>query len=442
MISTLIECLASIIELIINTDFLIRFLNNKSKYSKWICYITIFLVIGSIDIIINHFVMFESALCLIRILVIFILSTIFLQGSLFEKIFASIIGDASVLIINFSVLNVFIVLTGLSFTELIMDRGYIRLSILFITKFIFFIITRIIINVKGADSYKFTLLEWTLLGSIFIVSLLVGCSFFQMMIDNGMSSSFGVALSVAMGLMLINIITYLLMVQISKKNEEHTEYVIEKMQVELYKTKLEESKNSFDEISRFRHDMKNHLQCVDALITENELQNAKKYIKEIIDSGLNTGYCEIHTGNRVVDIILNAKILQCKKENIETVINIENFAFKIDDMDICIILGNLLDNAIEECIRAEGKKSIEFSISQNKGYVNIVIKNTIRNELIGKEIDFSTSKDNKKLHGIGLKSVRMAVKKNCGAVEFDIDRGCFIVNVLLPFVEVQENNTV
>lgn len=316
--------------------------------------------------------------------------------------------------------------------DLITQRGFVRIMILFLTKFLFFVVTRLIINAKGNYSYKFSFLEWIMLGCLFVISLFISYIFFELFLENGVSSMSNMAISVGTGLITINIISYFLMVQISKKNVEHTEYILNKMQTNLYKRQLEESENSFKEISRLRHDMKNHLQCIDALISKNESVSAHDYIMNILDSSLNTGYSEVKTGNKIIDIILNTKLIQCKKDNIETSVNIGSFKVDIDDMDICIILGNLLDNAIEECVKIDGKRSIEFSAAQKKGYVNFVIKNTIRNELIGKKPDFTTTKNDKKFHGIGIGSVKSAVKKNNGIIELSIEQALFVANIMLP----------
>ena len=287
-------------------------------------------------------------------------------------------------------------------------------------------------NLKGNYTYKFSFLEWIMLGCLFLISLFISYIFFEVFLENGVSSMSNMAISLGTGLITINIISYFLMVQISKKNMEHTEYIINKMQTNLYRRQLEESENSFKEISRLRHDMKNHLQCVDALISKNDPVSAHNYIRKILDSSLNTGYSEVKTGNKIIDIVLNTKLIQCKKDNIETSVNISSFEINVDDMDICIILGNLLDNAIEECVKIDGKRRIEFSALQKKGYVIFVIKNTIRSELIGKTPNLSTTKNNKKLHGIGLGSVKSAVKKNNGIIELSVDHTMFAANVMLP----------
>ena len=100
----------------------------------------------------------------------------------------------------------------------------------------------------------------------------------------------------------------------------------------------------------------------------------------------------------------------------------------IDVIDICVLLGNLLDNAIEACLKINSNRSIKLRFKQVENYFSIVVKNTFLNE---DNDDLVTTKENKMNHGFGIKSVKSIVKKYGGDFQIIKDDDYFIVSILL-----------
>lgn len=436
MIWNLTEYLATIIECLICADFMVKFLKCNDKHKVLSCYLLIVCTNSIITFLFNHLMIFEGILCLFRIIANFIISLILLKGTIYKKMFAALISDIIILLINFITLNLFSVIFNLSMLELVNERGMIRLITLFVTKFLFFLVTRLLINFEGNYRYTFSFVEWLMLSIVFFITMYIGLVFFRFILMNDSSTETPTAISVGIGLILINVFVYILMIRINLKNTEHTELLIDKMQMELYKTQLKESEKQYDEMRKIRHDMKNHLQCIAALLSENEIVNAKDYINEMLINKLDFGYQNIKTGNRVIDIISNTKLSQCRNENIKTIVNISFFKIDIDDVDMCVILGNLFDNAIEECKKIAGEKIVYFEISQKKSYINLVIKNTISKRILEDNPELKTTKSEKNIHGIGLKSVKDVVKKYDGMIELYEENDNFIVDVWLPSINL------
>ncbi len=99
-------------------------------------------------------------------------------------------------------------------------------------------------------------------------------------------------------------------------------------------------------------------------------------------------------------------------------------------MDICNIIANTLDNAIEACEKAKEKK-IELYIFKVKNYLSITIKNTIEKSVLKTNPDLQSSKADLSIHGIGTKSVKAVAKKHDGVVEYHEEGNIFICNILL-----------
>ncbi len=111
----------------------------------------------------------------------------------------------------------------------------------------------------------------------------------------------------------------------------------------------------------------------------------------------------VKTGNRNIDSIINYKVHEARVHNIivKTHINIPK-EFNISSFDLIVILGNLIDNAIEALDKTINKK-LEIELIFKKGVFYINIKNDFNGEIIKKNDLFETTKRNKKIHGLGLK---------------------------------------
>lgn len=431
MIWNVTEYAATIIEYLIYADFMIKFLKPKSK-NKWFCYIVISFFNIALTLMLNKFLPFEGFLGVIRISSNFVMAYLLLKGSLFEKLFSSLITDTSVILINFITLNLLSGIFEKSISELITERSMLRLFILFITKFIFFIFTRLMLKIKEKDNYTFNAAEWITISVIFFITMAVEIELFLMNIKYNLSMKSPLTISMGTGLILINIFVYVLMIKISRKNNEKTALLIDKMQLETYRAQLAESESRYNEINKIHHDMKNHLQCIQGYLTENDAANAQNYINDILQNKLDFNTTFIKTNNRVIDIVSNIKLIQCQYAKIKTKLNIQSFTLEIDDVDMCIILGNLFDNAIEACKKTQTERLICFEITQRKGYVNILIKNTVEESVLESNPELQTTKQDKKNHGIGLKSVKETIEKYNGMIEFYENNNFFIADIWLP----------
>ena len=102
---------------------------------------------------------------------------------------------------------------------------------------------------------------------------------FDIAVEFKLSESDPSILAVGSGLFLIDILVYILMSRISRKNLERTQLLIDKMQLDVYKDRLTETQKQYNEIKSIRHDMKNHLQCILSLIKRPNMMNLRNMLK-------------------------------------------------------------------------------------------------------------------------------------------------------------------
>ena len=203
------------------------------------------------------------------------------------------------------------------------------------------------------------------------------------------------------------------------------EQVLLQMETKYLKELIDKQTNAAKEI----HNIKNELFAIKSLIDEdyNEGKNKIANICNIVDGMQNV----VYTSNRSIDSLINSKRKIMNDNNIK--FDCKSFIsdFKnVDLIDLCVLLGNLLDNSIEACLKLENNKFILLNIMQDKNYLNIIVKNTFLNL----KVNLETTKTNSIIHGFGLKSVNSIVKKYDGNMLVEKIDGYFIVSLLLKNV--------
>lgn len=429
MIWNFFEYAATFVEYMIYADFMLKFLKPKKKEMTLLYYLLILGINAALTLTFNHFISYEGILGGIRVIINFLIALFSLKGTLFEKIFVPLSLDICALLISFLTLKSLGWVFNETVEEMIKNRGLIRILNLFITKALLFVVTRAMLKLKGVNRYSFSFIECTAISIIFVITMLIGLGIFQMDINAGISSETIMTIWIGIGLIAINVLTYILMKKISEKNIEKTELIIDKMQNELYRMQFEEIQKKYYEMNKIRHDMKNHLQCISSLLDDKEYEKADSYVADMIKNKLDFEFKQISTGNRVVDAISNAKLTQCKNENILTIVKADSIDTSIDNADLCSLIGNIFDNAIEACRKVEKNKEIHFEINQKKGYINIIMKNSVQGSVIETNPEFKTTKKNKNIHGYGIRSVKGIVEKYNGMMELFEQDGFFIVDI-------------
>lgn len=211
-------------------------------------------------------------------------------------------------------------------------------------------------------------------------------------------------------------------VEIQKHNEE----LIFSERLKQY----EQSKNNIAIINQKIHDFKQQVYALKKMDKENQ-DNALKDITERIKV-FDSSY---QTGNDAFDIILTEKKLFAEKENIKlTVIANGKLLNFMEQMDIYILFGNILDNAIEACERLKNdeEKVISLTIKENAGFIYIEENNYFLGELIKENDKVMTIKKDKEYHGFGLKSIKDIVTRYEGVVTFNDENHIFNLRILIP----------
>lgn len=210
---------------------------------------------------------------------------------------------------------------------------------------------------------------------------------------------------------------------------------IYKQQTYAYQNQLEVIMESGNRVRALKHDMKNHILALQVLVQRNEAEETNKYLDSMKNFMTNPEEY-VKTGNDTVDSLLNYKIQKANEilNVVETKISIPE-QLCLRSFDLNVLLGNLLDNAIDASMQTEDKK-LKITIRLDRGILFLNICNSCQRIADGKS-DFSdTTKEDKVNHGIGLKNVRRIVEKYHGDIMFLYENGSVETNVMMYVKEM------
>ncbi len=183
---------------------------------------------------------------------------------------------------------------------------------------------------------------------------------------------------------------------------------------------VEEAKARYDRTKSFRHDIRNHIAVVKDLLRSGKLEEAVSYMEDLDDMAEKMSF-PVSTNNPVVDILAGNKLGIAKSMGIDVDCSLLlPYPCGLRDIDICIVLSNALDNAIQACKSLEA--GIEKQIHVSGRVQGDFLMLEIRNSFCGKSV-FK--------RGTGLSNVKKVAEKYNGAMSIEAQENIFILHVLL-----------
>ena len=204
------------------------------------------------------------------------------------------------------------------------------------------------------------------------------------------------------------------------------------IQQELMETHYREMEHMYREMRGWRHDFRNHIQLLKTYAQKGDLYAVRSYLTQLEDD-LKRVDPAVKTGNPMADAILNSKISLAKAQAIPVRVDAHiPVKLSISDLDLCVILGNLFDNAMEANLQLpEGQRMIRIYMDTKGNQLYISFTNLApggKQEKVNGR--FSTTKG--KGHGYGLARIDTVVKRLGGYLRRASEEGAFTTEILLP----------
>lgn len=175
--------------------------------------------------------------------------------------------------------------------------------------------------------------------------------------------------------------------------------------------------------SKANHELKNHFLVISDLIQGNKFDECKQYLKSC--SKVSAFFYEFkRTGSDIVDIVLKSRLYISHEQGIKLNYKCTDLsAIKVEATDLCSILSNLIDNALDACSgqSVASEKLIIVEIVQQFNFLKIKVSNTVEVSPLIANTDMVTSKPDKRVHGFGLQIVKDCVQKYYGALNYSYD---------------------
>lgn len=207
---------------------------------------------------------------------------------------------------------------------------------------------------------------------------------------------------------------------------------IDEYQSELVQTHYAEVENMYRQMRGWRHDYRNHIQTMKAYAAKGDLEALRRYLDEL-DDDLTTLDMVIKTGNPMTDAILNSKISLARSKQVQVVADAHiPVRLRLPELDLCCILGNLFDNAIEASLQLpEPERLIRVYMEMKGEQLYISFTNFTAGKKMKKTAGrFASSKG--KGHGLGLMQIDRIIRRLDGYVDRNSEDGAFTTEILLP----------
>lgn len=207
---------------------------------------------------------------------------------------------------------------------------------------------------------------------------------------------------------------------------------IEKYQRDLIDTHYQEIETMYTKMRGWRHNYRNHIQVMKALAEKGDIETIKDYLNKL-DEDLTTIDMVVKTGNTMADAILNSKISLAKSKGIKVKVDAHiPIKLKMSELDLCVILGNLFDNAIEANLPLpEDESLIRVYMDMKNTQLYISFTNFTASGKLAKEANlFKTTKGDG--HGFGLVSIDSIIEKLDGYISRNSEDGAFTTEILIP----------
>lgn len=307
------------------------------------------------------------------------------------------------------------------------DRALIIYRLLYCLIYTVAIAVILLLSKKIKDLIPYNFLE-KIPTSIYIVIFVADLSAFydvSSLFDSEYSNEIAAILKlVSSAMVVICIISVAFRYSKEMRLRKESDELLEK-QLRHYEEIMEKNRS----LHEFRHDYKNNLFAINALLNKSDVEEAKEYISGMNDT-LDMTYSRFMTGNFLADAILTDKALLAENKGIKLDFDGKIPHTLITNNDLCTILANAIDNAIRG---AEGCADAEIIVSahESDGALKIIVRNTVLSKVEIKDNTIKTTKSDSENHGFGLNAIKAAARKYGGFVVLDCDNNWFTLKTVL-----------
>lgn len=411
------ETLVTVFEAFIAMRFVLKFQGyNFSITSAKLKYIYSSLGLATLVVALTYLVPYEGMLGIIYVIYLFFISVLLVESKFFTKIFVSIIENLIALAVAAIVSGMLSVTFHKPLNEIFFEMSWVRLVVVVVGQFLKVFIFDIFLKVNNKDSLKLGKKEWTMILTVFGISF-AAIALVQTAAVK-ISTYSAILLAAELCCIVVAAVCFYMTILLNKSKHESERLRLTAQQEEFRLQYAQNIIKQYEEISQVRHDMKQTHAVVMSLLMEAKTDEAIMYMQKNAKQ-ISEFDVVIDVGNDFVNAILNAKLSEAKRNGITVLCSADKNAFGIDEVDLCNLLGNLLDNAIESCEKCHDRQRvIEIKIRMCDDKYLLEVENTATENALENNKQLATTKDDMSRHGFGVKSIKSIAEKYNGMVNF------------------------
>ncbi len=431
MLSTVIDILFCAIDAVLAMWFITKFLKKEEPIYKsidfWI-FVSIHFLINTVAL---FYTIFSGGVSLLNLVVLVVYSVqMKTRSKTARKIAAPILFEAILALGNGFILVVPTYLLDIEMQQLASEKGVMFYVFGIASKMLLWSLLSLtlrfsnrIVDFKVEDYFLLIVFP---LSTIFELAILI-----KLGLTYELAGYYRYILAATILIILSNVCVYYLVHKIAKHNRIQSEKELYQQLLRYEERRYADIGEGLNQIRKIRHDIKNQLVLVSSKLEDSDIDGAKNLLEDITGNVNSVGNI-VQSGNKIVDYIISTKLGTLKDATIIVTGDIQD-AISISDVDFSIILGNILDNAIEAAKKVQ-KPKVELVFFKKDNYQNIIIKNSIERSVFEENADLKTTKEDSTRHGFGIKSVREIVAKYDGDIELFEDEEMFCVHIIFPDV--------
>ena len=366
--------------------------------------------------------------------VFILIGLLLFEGDLIKRILVALFFVMFGAFIEILTSIIVIYIVSVKLDELYQFPAYYTLVVI-LSKVILFLFVNIIIYIYKKEFKLLPIIKLIAMFSIPVFSI-IRCFNLYSMVILGEVSELHAILNVC-ALLYVNVVNFTVIKIIDFESEKIIQFQNENIQLELQQKYYQEVLDKNSEVRGLWHDMNNHVITLQYLVKNEACDEINEYLFQLHDVLKNAVDYNL-SGNNVVDALLNYKIKYATNKNI----NFDHYIaipenLKMNSIDLSIILGNIIDNAIEGCLRdnrTDSDKSIKFNMYYKKESLLIDVENTIDKNTIRKSGNKLISSKKTKHHtsGYGISNVKQVLNKYEGNMVTQILEDRFKCTILIP----------
>lgn len=443
MFNYVFEITVNLLQSIYFVGFFLLFLGGKFSTRKNIILLSIFIALNFAFL--TYFTYNQPNIVMLDMFIGIILYEIYcitcLKGELAIKLILPFIVSLINTIISYGFVYSSSIISGVTFEELITKSSLFRYLFVILANLTTMVVLSIMWRTKAkAYSLKKVSNVIAFVAIPLLAMMILYITMYVMILTNFQSNIIILLSIICVSMIVIAGIVWFMIARINKDNEIKTKLLLSEQKANLYKQNIISSNSQIETIKLLKHDMKNNISCIDALIEEENYDEAHNICHSLTNKYTSIGTI-VNTENYLLNAVLNVEIEKAKSYGIPVKLSITNDLkmFK-NSSDIISLIGNILDNAISYLSKNKVKNNeINFSTGYEGSYSVIKCRNNILDSVLFNNPSLKTDKKDKDNHGKGITIINSIAHKYNGDVIIKERNKEFIITVILDNRSLPEN---